>query len=169
MSSLEARATALVSPASGMANDYLNHFNEVLLMIENLPVLLPEMVDELVAWKPVSYRDYFELSNLPGSAEALAIYDNLDEDFRKEAEIMIGLLDRIILESVSIITSHRRPDGTIEARDIEEVCAKLADALRAVLERMSDMVNHGYANATERMAVSEWLCEPTPAQDASQR
>jgi hypothetical protein len=150
MSSLEARASCLVSPTSGMANDYLNHFNEVLLMIENLPVLLPEMVDELVGWKPVSYRAYFEQSNLPGSAEALAIYDSLDEDFRRDAETMIELLDKIILRSVAIITSHRRDDGSIEAEDIAYICPRLAVALRSALERMADIVNHGYAGASER-------------------
>jgi hypothetical protein len=150
MSSLEARASRLVSPTSGMANDYLNHFNEVLLMIENLPVLLPEMVDELVSWKPVSYRAYFERSNLPGSAEALEIYDSLDEDFRRDAEAMIDLLDKIIERSVAIITSHRRDDGTIEADDIAYICPRIAEGLRGALERMADLVNHGYSSAPER-------------------
>jgi hypothetical protein len=150
MSSLEARATCLVSPTSGMANDYLNHFNEVLLMIENLPLLLPEMVDELVSWKPVSYRAYFEQSNLPGRIEALEIYDNLDEDFRRDAEAMIELLDKIIARCVAIITSHRREDGTLEAEDIAYICPRLAEALRSALERMADMINHGYGSPNER-------------------
>jgi hypothetical protein len=150
MSSLEARASCLVSPTSGMANDYLNHFNEVLLMIENLPVLLPEMVDELVAWQPISYRAYFERSNLPGSAHALEIYDNLDEDFRRDAETMIDLLDKIVARSVAIITSHRREDGTLEAQDIAYICPRLSEALRSALERMADMVNHGYGSPDER-------------------
>lgn len=54
---LEERAASLVNPASGIANDYLNHFNEVLLLIENLPTLLPEMLDELLEWRPVTYRE----------------------------------------------------------------------------------------------------------------
>lgn len=48
LDTLEERAAALVNPASGIANDYLNHFNEILLLIENLPTLLPEMLDELL-------------------------------------------------------------------------------------------------------------------------
>jgi hypothetical protein len=149
MSSLEARASCLVSPTSGMANDYLNHFNEVLLMIENLPVLLPEMVDDLLAWEPISYREYFQRSNLPGSGEALAIYDALDEDFRRDAEAMIELLDKIVARCVAIVVSHRREDGTIEASDIAYICPRLADALRSALQRMADMVNHGYGSPSE--------------------
>ena len=79
----EARATQLraanINPRTGLATDYLNHFNEVLLLIENLPTLLPEMLDELLEWKPVTYREYFAKSQLPGSAAALEIYEGLDE------------------------------------------------------------------------------------------
>ncbi|MEJ2124543.1 MAG: hypothetical protein P8Y67_04865 [Alphaproteobacteria bacterium] len=150
MHSLESRASALVNPASGVANDYMNHFNEILLMIENLPALLPEMVDELLAWKPVSYRAYFEGSPLPGSAEVLKIYDDLEEDFRHDFESMVELLDKIILESISMIANHRREDGTIEAEEIDETCARLSAQLRTVLDRTADLVNHGYAPPLER-------------------
>lgn len=150
MNSLEARAAALVNPASGVANDYLNHFNEILLLIENLPALLPEMVDELVSWRPVSYRLYFEHSPLPGSAETLEIYDGLDEDFRRDFESMVELLDKIIMESIALISAHRREDGTLEADEIEETCAQLSAQLRVVLERTADLVNHGYAPPLER-------------------
>lgn len=150
MNTLESRASALVNPASGVANDYMNHFNEILLMIENLPALLPEMVDEMLAWRPVSYRAYFESSPLPGSVEVLEIYDSLEEDFRRDFESMVELLDKIIMESIAVISTHRRDDGTIEADEIGETCARLSAQLRTVLDRTADLVNHGYAPPLER-------------------
>jgi hypothetical protein len=150
MNSLEAQAAALVNPASGIANDYLNHFNEALLLIENLPALLPEMVDEILAWRPVGYREYFTNSPLPGSVATLEIYDTLDEDFRKDFETMITLLDGIILNSVEIIKASRRPDGTLEADEVSDVCEELSANLRRVLDRTADLVNHGYAPPLER-------------------
>ena len=53
------QASNLVNPASGIANDFLNQYNEILLLVENLPVLLPEMVEELLAWKAKDYNEYF--------------------------------------------------------------------------------------------------------------
>jgi hypothetical protein len=149
-SSLEARAAALVNPESGLANDYLNHFNEILLLIENLPALLPEMIDEILAWRPIGYRDYFKNSPLPGSQETLQIYDGLDEAFRRDFETMIELLDKIVLKSIAIITDNRREDGTIDPDAIGGVCEKLAGDLRLVLDRTADLVNHGYAPPLER-------------------
>jgi hypothetical protein len=150
MNSLESRAAALVNPASGIANDYLNHFNEILLLIENLPALLPEMIDEILAWKPVSYREYFSRSPLPGSVTTLEIYDTLDDDFRQDFESMVKILDRIILESIAIIKAARRPDGTLEPDEVADVCEALAAKLRHVLDRTADLVNHGYAPPLER-------------------
>ncbi len=150
MNSLEARAAALVNPASGIANDYLNHFNEALLLIENLPALLPEMVDEILAWHPVGYREYFTNSPLPGSAATLEIYDTLDDDFRKDFETMITILDGIIINSIDIIKASRRPDGTLEADEVSDVCEELSTKLRRVLDRTADLVNHGYAPPLER-------------------
>ena len=149
-SSLEGRASALVNPASGIANDYLNHFNEILLMIENLPILLPEIVEDILQWKQVSYTEYFKKSPLPGSAEALRIYDALDPNFRTDFESMIELLDRIVLSSIEIIFDHRLPDGSIEPEAIGEICEQNSADLRAVLDRAADLINHGYAPPLER-------------------
>jgi hypothetical protein len=149
-SSLEAQAAALVNPKSGVANDYLNHFNEMWLLVENLPVLLPEMVDEILAWKPVSYREYFTNSPLPGKDEALKIYDGLDPKFRQDFEETVELLDKIVLASVALIMDHRLPDGTIDPDAVGETCERLSAEMRVVLDRAADLVNFGHAPPLER-------------------
>jgi hypothetical protein len=149
-SSVERQAVALVNPQSGIANDYLNHFNEILLIVENLPALLPEMVDDLLQWHPVTYREYFSASNLPGSAETLRIYESLDKNFRTDFESMVALLDDIVMGSIGIISTHRQPDGSIEPETIEEICGQCSADLRTVLDRTADLVNHGYAPPLER-------------------
>lgn len=148
--SLEVRASALVNPKSGVANDYLNHFNEILLLIENLPVLLPDMIDEIMAWRPVSYREYFTHSPLPGSAAALEVYETLNEDFKQDFEGMVRLLDSMILHSIKIIASNRKEDGMIDADEIGEVCERISAELRVILDRTANLVNHGDAPPLER-------------------
>jgi hypothetical protein len=63
---------------------------------------------------------------------------------------MVTILDKIILESISIITAARRPDGTLEPDEVSEVCEALSARLRLVLDRTADLVNHGYAAPLER-------------------
>lgn len=146
---LEERAAALVNPASGIANDYLNHFNEILLLIENLPTLLPEMLDELLEWKPVTYREYFAKSLLPGSARALQIYDGLDDGFRREFESIIDGVNAMAVASVEVIRAHRTPDGELDPSTVSDFCENASCAIRSALNRASDLVNNGRESAAE--------------------
>ncbi len=149
MLELEERAARLVNPASGVANDFLNHFNEILLLIENMPIMLPEMVDEILEWRPKTYRDYFKTSSLPGSAATLEIYETLDADFRADFESMVARLNRMAVDSIEVIKRHRRPNGEIPADEVEHFCARAALDFRRVLSRAADLVNHGSAPPLE--------------------
>ncbi len=164
--SLEASASNLVNPASGVANDYLNHFNEILLLIENLPIMLPEMVDEILQWRPKSYQEYFQNSPLPGSAEALRIYDTLPDAFRRDFEAMIGRLDSLALESIAVIGAHRGPDGEIAPEKVEDFCARTSVEMRAMLARTADLVNHGHAMPAETpQGMADRLLNSTTGRD----
>jgi hypothetical protein len=147
--SLEERAACLVNPASGIANDYLNHFNEILLLIENLPTLLPEMLDELLEWRPVTYREYFAKSQLPGSARALQIYEGLDENFRRDFESIIDGINAMAMASIDVIRAHRSPEGEIDPSRVSDFCENASCAIRSALNRASDLVNNGRSDVTE--------------------
>jgi hypothetical protein len=152
---LEERAANLVNPASGIANDYLNHFNEILLLIENLPTLLPEMLDELLQWRPITYREYFAKSLLPGSASALQIYDRLDEGFRREFESIIDGINAMAMASIDVIRAHRNLAGELDPSKVSDFCENASSAIRSALNRAADLVNNGrtaHAESPQGMA-----------------
>ena len=60
---------SFVNPISGLAYDYFNLFNEVVMIVEQLPQM-PELFEELMAWRPIAYEDYFAKSQLRNSASA---------------------------------------------------------------------------------------------------
>lgn len=141
-SSGESRAAALVNPASGLANDYLNLFNEIVMLIEQLPEM-PELIDDLLTWHPTTYKEYFDRSILPGRHSALDAYAELDADFRVKFEATVAELDRLATASVARIRHHLHKKG------LTELCAKAGATLRVVLDRASTIVNHGIAAADE--------------------
>jgi hypothetical protein len=102
---LHQRAEAIVNPASGLANDYLNLFNEIVMMIEQLPVI-PELIDDILQWRPVTYQAYFAKSVLPGRTSALEAYRALDGAFRRDFEAVVADLDR---RAVGAGVAIRRP------------------------------------------------------------
>ena len=67
-------AEANINPATGLATDYLNHFNEAVMLLEMLPSC-PECLEDFLAWRPLSYREHFEGSHFKGRDLAIAAYE----------------------------------------------------------------------------------------------
>jgi hypothetical protein len=49
---------ANINPITGLATDYLNHFNEAIMMLELAPEM-PDCMEDLSAWRPLSYCEHF--------------------------------------------------------------------------------------------------------------
>ena len=53
---------ANISPVTGLATDYLNHFNEAIMLLD-LAATVPECLADLMAWRPTDYEDHFASSS----------------------------------------------------------------------------------------------------------
>jgi hypothetical protein len=139
---LRQRAEAIVNPASGLANDYLNLFNEIVMMIEQLPTM-PELIDDILQWRPVTYQAYFSRSVLPGRTSALEAYRDLDAAFRRDFEAVVADLDRRAVGAVVAIRRQHKLTGASSSGPMGEICGRAGEALREVLLKATDLVNHG--------------------------
>jgi hypothetical protein len=139
---LNRRAEAIVNPASGLANDYLNLFNEIVMLIEQLPVM-PELIDDILNWRPVTYQSYFARSVLPGRVSALEAYSRLELSFRRDFETVVADLDRRAVGAVVAIRRHYKKQGDTSSPAMAEICERSGSALRESLLTASDLVNHG--------------------------
>ena len=52
-----------IHPDTLLATDYLNHFNEIAMMIEMLP-MMPDAIEDIGGWELLSYQDHFRISGL---------------------------------------------------------------------------------------------------------
>lgn len=149
---VEARAAALVNPASGLANDFLNVYNEILMLIELLPTM-PELADDIAAWRPASYRAYFMQSPLPGSEEALRAYTRLEPTFRAIFEASVEKLAESGVAAVSAIASAVAVGASDGGEQIAGLCAEWVANLRRLLDSTEQLVNFGHiANARPAQA-----------------
>ena len=136
------RAEALVNPTSGLANDYLNLFNEIVMLVEQLPSM-PELFDDIKRWHPVSYRDYFRQSILPGRTSAIDAYDRLDSRFRRDFEAVVAELDRRATGAVAAVRKHYRSQAVSDPYTLSVICERAGATIREALERATMLVNHG--------------------------
>src|SRR5215217_4705056 len=77
----EARAAVLraanINPRTGLATDYLNHFNEAIMLLEMVPDM-PECVEDFLTWTPLSYAEHFWASNFKARDLAIEAYELSD-------------------------------------------------------------------------------------------
>lgn len=133
-----ARAAALVNPASGLANDYLNVFNEIVMLIDLLPAM-PALAEDIAAWSPIPYREYFARSTLAGRQGALRAYDHLDPVFRASFDRDVASLGRLARRSCTSVLAAASRDSEL----LVERCFAQAQVLRKKLEHVTRTVNHG--------------------------
>jgi hypothetical protein len=139
---LERRASELVNPASGLANDFLNVYNEILMLIEMLP-MMPELVDDIVAWRPSSYRAYFMQSQLPGRQAALDAYARLEPSFRALFEASVEKLAECGVSAVGAVERAVASGACDGGEQIEHVCADYVSRIRRRLQSTEQLVNAG--------------------------
>jgi hypothetical protein len=110
----EARAAQLraanINPRTGLATDYLNHFNEAIMLLEMIPDM-PERAEDFLGWQPLSYREHFAASNFKARELAISAYDSADTGIRTEFDNITSAMTSI-LTAVGTAMRDVRQDKT---------------------------------------------------------
>ena len=58
-----------------LATDYLNHFNEIIMLLDMIPSM-PECLEDAKAWEPKTYVEHFRDSGFADKDLAIFAYDD---------------------------------------------------------------------------------------------
>jgi hypothetical protein len=134
---------ANVNPATGLATDFLNLFNEALMLI-SLVGEAPELLDELADWKPASYEDHFRNSGFQHRDVVIAAYRAADPvlrgDFDAAARELCGLVDAAVTR-LSALQDTKQP--------IADAAQELLIQLQDEIARLGAMINGGGVSASQ--------------------
>jgi len=101
---------ANINPRTGLATDYLNHFNEAIMLLEMIPDM-PECAEDFLGWQPLSYQEHFTASNLRARDLAISAYDTADAGIRAEFDNLTSAMTSI-LTAVGAAMREARQDKT---------------------------------------------------------
>ena len=93
-----------------LATDYLNHFNEIIMLLEMIPSM-PDCYDDAAEWQPKSYADHFRDSCFSDAELAILAYENAPPNYRQAFDATVEQMDRMVLEALP------RIKGLIDAGD----------------------------------------------------
>jgi hypothetical protein len=86
---------ANINPRTGLATDYLNHFNEAIMLLEMIPDM-PECAEDFLGWHPLSYREHFTASNFRARDLAIEAYESADQHIRTEFDNITSAMTSIL-------------------------------------------------------------------------
>ena len=89
-----------------LSTDYFNHFNEVIMLLSMLSDM-PDMLDDIVAWIPKTYRQHFETSGLAFAPLAIEAYDHVPMEYRGAFDENVNEMNSLIVEAVATLSPLR--------------------------------------------------------------
>jgi hypothetical protein len=101
---------ANINPRTGLATDYLNHFNEAVMLLEMIPDM-PECAEDFLGWEPLSYAEHFTASNFKARDLAIDAYNTADVRIRTEFDNVTSAITSI-LAAVSAAMREATKDDT---------------------------------------------------------
>lgn len=124
---------ANINPRTGLATDYLNHFNEAIMLLE-LMASFPDCQSDFLAWQPKTYTEHFGASRLKDRDIAIAAYEATDPAVRARLEKLCATMMRVIAATRDAMRTH---PGTMT----ETLAAQVASMLRPLVAQAGAVIN----------------------------
>ncbi|WP_208977774.1 hypothetical protein [Labrenzia sp. 011] len=130
---------ANINPQTGLATDYLNHFNEVMMLLEMLPAM-PDCAGDVLDWKPLDYVGHFENSTFKDKKLAILAYQAAPASLRSHLEIQVAEINARVCQ---IQDRLRQSPG---ASDVAAEIADMATNEIKPLISIAGAVIHGHVD-----------------------
>jgi hypothetical protein len=95
-------AGTTIDESTLLSTDYFNNFNEVIMLLGMLPEM-PEMIEDIDAWRFRTYEEHFGDSGLPFAALAIEAYAHVRPAVRERFEQTIAQMRDIVDEARGIL------------------------------------------------------------------
>ncbi|MFN3076506.1 MAG: hypothetical protein ABT940_06445 [Alphaproteobacteria bacterium] len=129
-------ANSNISQKTLLATDYLNHFNEIIMLLE-MVADMPEILEECRAWQPKDYCSHFMDSTFSDKELAIAAYACVPSKFRRPFEETIDHINRMIAQSLdhldAAVASGEPELVRIRATACSRAVQKLMDVASAII------------------------------------
>lgn len=146
-----------VDRATLLASDYLNHFNEIVVLLEHAPANLGEMTAALEAWKPISYVEYFSKSDVRERDIAIVAYRNAPENVRTMFDAAIAALQLHMMATVKEIRTLAKRK---RSKALDSACAESAARLKTMIAQAASIATgHNEVLPIERASLLPSLQE----------
>ena len=96
---------ANINPRTGLATDYLNHFNEAIMLLDMLDEM-PECREDFFSWRPKKYEEHFAASKSRHREIAIAAYAKADPELRRNLDSLADSMNAILAATRNVMQQN---------------------------------------------------------------
>lgn len=141
-----------ISEKTLLATDYLNHFNEIVMLIEMIPDM-PDMIEECRMWELKSYQQHFRDSGFSDKELAIAAYEHVPTKFRRPLEDTIAQMGRVVGHTLQKL-SGRLDSGDLEVMRVD--CQTSVEMIHRIIQIINGIV-HGTTHTMDQKEIDAYL------------
>lgn len=134
-----------VNPQTFLATDYLNHFNEIAMILDILADC-PECFEDARNWRPKSYQQHFADSGLSDRELAIEAYDHAPHKYRHRFDRIVEHMDNLVLFAV------RRLEAPVASHDtamIQRIAGAVARRMQELVAMASAVIHGNVATSAQ--------------------
>lgn len=141
-----------LDPVTLLATDYLNHFNEIVMLLE-MVADMPDILEDVKEWQPKGYCDHFRDSTIADREIAVEAYAVVPPMYKVPFEATIDAIDQLIAVSV------KRLDETV-AEGNSDLIREIAVTRSRNIQRLMDSASaimHGSAKQLDQDEIDRMM------------
>jgi hypothetical protein len=132
-----------INPVTGLSTDYLNHFSEVIMVLE-MASTMPECLDDLRAWRPKTYSEHFAASGFSNRDAVIGAYLAADPAVREALDRASATLNAVLAETRDVVIQH------LASRKGEELTQCALTWIRPLIARTAAVINGTSTDAADQ-------------------
>jgi hypothetical protein len=123
-----------INPGTGLSTDYLNHFTEAIMLLE-MAATMPDCLDDLRAWRPVTYREHFAGSRFTDRDAVIAAYEAAEPAVRDALNSTAETLNTVLVEACDVVLRH------LATPDAQALAHRAVGWVKPLIARTAAVIN----------------------------
>ncbi len=129
-----------------LTTDYLNHFNEIIMLLELVPSAPSQFSAELSEWQHESYEEHFTHSGFRDKELAIICYRNAPEEVRRAFDSSVADMEQ---EMVLMLQQVQEKIGAGDTAGLSQFCNDAIPRLQDLLQITAGIVNGSISDGPE--------------------
>jgi hypothetical protein len=126
-----------INESTLLASDYLNHFHELVMLLEAISSEPEDFADDLFSWRPLTYEEHFTESGFRDKNLAIAAYRRAPQKIRARFDEAVARLHGEAVTLVAVVAGELTGDR----KTLNKTCEKAAQRMRILIDEANAIAN----------------------------